>query len=545
MVVRTRPGNLLAALGRPLGYAPPGLAVPAAAVALVMLLPLAYLVFRAFGAGVDALHLALSVRALQLLAQTAALAVTVTVAAIGIGLPIAWLTSRTDLPGRGALSILLVLPLVVPTYVGALAYIAAAGPRGLLQQALAGPFGIERLPDIYGFWGAASVLALFTYPYVVLSVRGALMRLDPALDQASRSLGVGPVGTFFRITLPVLRPPVTAGALLVALYTLSDFGAVSLLQFDSFTRAIYLQYQGSLDRTMAAVLSLMLVVLTAIVLAVEARARGRARYYRVASGAAATPALVPLGGLRWAALGFCLGVLALAVLVPLGILAYWLGRGIAAGASFAVVWVALANSTYASALAAGLGLVCAFPVAVLAVRHHGALTTLIERITYSAFALPGIVIALALVFFAANYAWPLYQTLALLVLAYLIRFLPEAVGSVRTGLLQVSPRLEEAARSLGRGPLRVLLTITAPLVWPGAMAGAALVFMSVMKELPVTLLLSPIGFRTLATESWSAATEGFFAQAALPALLLVAASAASLPLILREASREEPEEIHE
>jgi iron(III) transport system permease protein len=162
-----------------------------------------------------------------------------------------------------------------------------------------------------------------------------------------------------------------------------------------------------------------------------------------------------------------------------------------------------------------------------------------------AFALPGIVIALALVFFGANYAQALYQTLALLVLAYVIRFLPEAVGSVRTGLLQVSPRLEEAARSLGSGPLRVLVRVTAPLVWPGAMAGAALVFMSTMKELPVTLLLAPIGFRTLATTSWSYATEGFFAQAALPALLLVAASAASLPLLLRQEKRQETEQTHE
>jgi iron(III) transport system permease protein len=545
MGVSSRPSGVIAKLGRPFAGTPAVLAVPAVAVALLMLLPLAYLIVRALGAGIDALHLAFSFRTFQLLLQTSALAATVTLAAVAIGLPVAWLTARTDLPGRGVLGILLVLPLVVPSYVGALAYIAAAGPRGLLQQALATMIGVERLPAIYGFWGAAAVLTLFSYPYVVLSVRGALQRLDPSLDQASRSLGVGPVATFFRVTLPILRPALTAGALLVALYTLSDFGAVSLLQFDSFTRAIYLQYQGSLDRTMAAVLSLILVGVAAIVLAVEARTRGRARYHRLAAGAQAAPGLIRLGHLRWAGLAFCLVVLLLAVILPLSILVYWLGRGLAAGTSFGPVWTALGNSIYASALAAGASLACAFPVAILAVRYPGRLSALIERVTYLAFALPGIVIALALVFFGANYAQALYQTLALLVLAYVIRFLPEAVGSVRTGLLQVSPRLEEAARSLGSGPLRVLVRVTAPLVWPGAMAGAALVFMSTMKELPVTLLLAPIGFRTLATTSWSYATEGFFAQAALPALLLVAASAASLPLLLRQEKRQETEQTHE
>ncbi|MEO7296500.1 MAG: ABC transporter permease subunit, partial [Candidatus Limnocylindria bacterium] len=153
------------------------------------------------------------------------------------------------------MTIVSILPLVVPSYVGGYAVVAAFGPRGALQSILE-PFGVARLPELYGFPGAALALTLFSFPYVVLSVRGTLLRLDPAYEEVSRSLGRGPWRTFFSVTLPQLRPAITAGALLVALYALADFGAVSLLQFDSFTRAIYVQYRASFDPTLAAVLAL-------------------------------------------------------------------------------------------------------------------------------------------------------------------------------------------------------------------------------------------------------------------------------------------------
>lgn len=519
---------------RPQPWPPAILWIPAVAVALAMLLPVWYLILRAVGGGAQAIELAASARAIQLLAQSAALALVVTAAASALGLALAWLTLRTDLPGWRLWSVLLVLPLVIPTYVGGFVYVAALGPRGLLQQLLQPLLGIERLPEIYGFWGASFVLAIFTYPYVLLSVSGVLVRLDPRFEQASRSLGRGAWQTFLRVTVPLLRPAVGAGALLVCLYTLSDFGAVSLLQFDSLTRAIYLQYQASFDRTMAAVLALWLMLLTGAVLLLESMTRGRARYYHSAAGVPEAPARLSLGCLRWPALGFCSLVAFLGVGLPLGVLAYWLIRGLAFGANASIVWAAVGNSALASGVAAVITVALAGPVAVLAVRYSGALSAAIERVTYAAFALPGIVVALALIFFSANYLPIVYQTLPLLAFAYLVRFLPEAVGCVRAGLVQVSPRVEEAARSLGRSAQQVLLTVTMPLVWPGLMAGAALVFLSAMKELPVTLLLSPIGFRTLATTAWGAAAEGFFAQAALPSLLLVLVSAGSLVFLLNQ-----------
>jgi len=342
--------------------------------------------------------------------------------------------------------------------------------------------------------------------------------------------------TFFRVTLPQLKPAIIAGALLVALYSLSDFGAVSLLQYDSFSREIYIQYRSAFDRTPAAILALMLVALTAAILLLEGRTRGRGRYDRRSVARAGTT--VELGRWRWPALLFCGGVVAAALAAPIGVLSFWLVRGLAEGEPLRPLWNAAWSSVYASGLAAGAVAVSALPVAVLVVRFPGRVSGLVERMTYLGYALPGIVLALSLVFLGANYAPWAYQTLGMLVFAYAVHFLPQAVGATRAALLQVSPSVEEAARGLGRGPAGVLATVTAPLAGSGILAGAALVFLTTMKELPATLLLSPTGFETLATRVWGATTDAFFARAAAPALLLIALSAVPMYLlVIRERAK--------
>jgi iron(III) transport system permease protein len=310
------------------------------------------------------------------------------------------------------------------------------------------------------------------------------------------------------------------------------------MRYDTFTRVIYVQYR-SFDRSQAALLALVLVVLTVVFLVLEARTQSRARYYQGSTGAARPPTLVRLGLWRWPALLFCAGVVFLSLGLPAGVLAYWLIRGLRAGEAITALGLATWNSVLASGLAAAVTVAAALPVAILAVRRPGPLTRRLERLTYSAFALPGIVIALALVFFGANHASWLYQTLPMLILAYGILFIPQAVGALRSALLQIHPNLEEAARTLGRRPAQVFLAITLPLLRPGLVAGASLVFLTAMKELPATLILAPIGFKTLATAVWSAVSEAFFAQAAAPALLIVLMS--SLPMtffMLREQSVE-------
>jgi iron(III) transport system permease protein len=352
--------------------------------------------------------------------------------------------------------------------------------------------------------------------------------MDPALEESARSLGHDSWGVFRRVTLPHLRPALIAGAVLVALYTLRDFGAVSIMRFTTFTRAIYIQYQSALDRSSAAVLSLVLVALTVLLLSVELRSRRTEQIYGSAENGHGRQARLALGPWRWPALLLCGSLVSLALVLPAGVLTYWLVRALQEGPDITTLLQATRNSMLASGLAALITLVAATPLAVLGARSPGRWSRWTERFSHVGFALPGIVIALALVFFGIRAALPLYQTLPMLLLAYLILFLPQAVGALRSSMLQVPVILEEAGRSLGRGPISVFLRVTLPLVRPGLVAGAALVFLTTMKELQATLILSPFGFNTLATEVWSAVSEAFFARAAGPALLLILVS--SLPM---------------
>ena len=502
------------------------------------LVPLVYLLIRAGDAGAGGIWEVVSApRTLRLLRDTIGLTLAVTASTIAIAVPLAWLTVRTDLPGRRLLTVLAALPLAIPTYVGGFAFVAFAGPRGTLQSWLE-PLGVERIPSIYGFWGAWLVLTLFTYPYVLLTVRASLRRMDPTMEEASRTLGASAMTTFRRITLPQLRPAITAGGLLVALYTLSDFGAVSLLRFDSFTRAIFVSYRASVDRTTAAVLALMLVALTFVVVALELRSRGRASYHRLHAGGSRVAATVPLGRWRWPAAGAVVGLIVMALGIPVGVITLWLVRGLEAGEPMRVTFELAGNSLWAAALGTVVVIVAAWPVSLLAARHRTRTSRLVEMACWVGYALPGVVVALSLVFLGARVTPGLYQTMAMLVFAYAVLFLPQALGSMRSTLLQVNPELEEASRSLGRGPLATFRRIVIPLARPGVLAGGALVFLTIMKELPATLLLAPTGFRTLATQVWNATAESFFGRAAGPALVLILlASVPMVFLVLREGDR--------
>lgn len=515
-----RPGNF--------PWPPASLWFPALLVALLVLLPVFYLIVRTLGAGGEIESLLFRRRTLDILTRTLLLVFGVTGLSLAIALPLAWLTTRTDLPFRRIWMVLTAVPLVLPSYVAGFIVIAALGPRGMLQQVLAGPFGVERLPEIYGFPGSLLTITLVSYPYILLPLQATMRGLDPCLEEASHILGYGPGHTFRRVTLPLLRPAIASGALLVALYTLHDFGAVSLMRYETFTWAIYLQYQTSFDRMAAAALSMVLLVIAVIMLYIEFATRGQYIVHRSTAGVTRPPQPVKLGSWRLPALFFCSMVVLVSLVMPLSVLGYWLWLGISRGISLDLLWTSTLNSGYVSILAALAITVAALPVAILAVRYPGKLTYLLERSTYIGFALPGIVIALALVFFGSNYVPFIYQTLGLLIFAYAILFLPQAVGAIRSSLLQVSPSLEEAARILGRSHLKMVLSVTLPLVRPGILAGAGLVFLTTVKELPATLLLSPIGFKTLAISIWSATSEASFARASVPSLLLIILS--SLPM---------------
>ena len=502
-------------------------ALIAAAAACV---PLIYLIVRAAQADADTWSSVLRGDTVRLLLNTVALAAAVTAAATAIAIPCAWLTERTDLPGARWWRTITVVPLAVPSYVAALAVIAALGPSGSLQRLLA-PLGVDSLPELYGFAGAWLVLTLFTYPYILLVLRAGLRDLDPALEEASRSLGKSSWHTFLRVTLPQLRVPLAAGALLVALYVISDFGAVSMMRYDTFTRAIYARFATTFDRSSLAVLSLVLVGLVTLVLAVELSQRRRGRYYRLGSGAARSPRIVRLRRHRWTATGFLALLTVVALIIPLGVLLHWFARGLSQGETFSGLAPAVLHSLEAAALAGAVAVAAALPIAIVVVRRPGWLAALIDRASYTGYALPGVVVAFAMIFFSLRVVPGLYQTLAVLIFTYAVLFLPQATGALRSALVRVPPSLEEASRSLGRSPRQTLLSVTLPLIAPGVISGFALVFLTTMKELPATLLLAPTGFDTLATRVWAEQEEAFFARAAAAGLLLLLCAALPLPLL--------------
>jgi iron(III) transport system permease protein len=470
----------------------------------IALIPLGFLVVRTARVGwVGIVEELLTVRVAELAARSLGLALVVSSACILLGVCCAFAVTRTDLPGRRFFGVLAALPLAVPTYIAAFGWVSAFN-------------------EFDGFWAAALVLTLCCYPYVYLPVAGSLVGTDPAQEEVSKSLGRGPVGTFLGVTARQVRPAIMAGALLVALYVLSDFGAVSILRADTFTRAIFIEFDLGFDRTGALVLSTVLIALTVVLLVAENLTRQRqARYAPVGAAVRRPHARAHLGGLRWPALIALAAIPVLALGVPVVNLAQRLAAGMSRPGSLAEVALAAGNSLWISLAGAALTTVLALPIGILAARRHGRFTTLIERLSYLTHALPGVVIGLSLVFFGVTVAFALYQTVWLLLLAYAALFLPLAVAAVTSAAGQSPPILEDVARSLGRRSSTVWRTVTLPLAMPGIGAGAALVFITGMKELPATLLLRPTGMETLATRLWTYTTVASYAAAAPYAALLV------------------------
>jgi iron(III) transport system permease protein len=510
---------------------------------LIAIAPIVYLVARATaGGGLQSLEVSTIGPATI---RTFVLAILVAVGAVGIGVPLAVLTIRTDLPLRRVALVLGALPLVIPSYVGALALLGALGPRGLLAQALE-PLGVFRLPTIDGLLGSTIVLVLFTYPYVLLLTAAALRRVDPALEQAARGMGRGSLDTFVRVTLPQIRSAVIAGALLAALYAMSDFGVVSLLRCTTLTREAFLRYDALYDPAGAAAVGLVLAALALLMVGAEqwtVRGSTIAARRRVRARDATTP--LELG--RTARLGasaFVIMIISLALILPLAILIWW-ALTLIGDASLLTQLVdalpAAANAIGVSTAAAIVCLVLALPVAALVTRSSGRLPRWIESVSYVGYALPGIVVGLGLVFFAIRTAPFLYQTVALVVLAYVVRLLPQAISGARSGWERVDPRFEQAARGMGRSASGTLFRVTLPLAAPGVLTGAALVVLTAIKELPATLLLRPNGFETPATIIWQKTNVAEYSSAAIPALLLIAISAIPVYfLLIRPEARPHP-----
>ena len=504
-------------------HAPPlSLRAVAVLVALAFVAPFGYLVVRNLQDAAGFLDAVTDARTLGPLLRTLVLASTVSVATAVVGTAAAWLVTRTDLPVRRMWRLLLPLPLVIPSFIGAFAYVATFATGGLVEQLLS-PVVDVRLPQVRGFPAAFAVLTLLTFPYVYLPVAARLQQLPPSQEEAARLLGRRPRQVFTSIVLPQVRPAILAGALLVFLYNVSEFGAVQLLRYDTLTRAVYTT--RTLDPSTSFALSLELGVLALLVVMLERiTVRGPAV---VTSQRSMRGLHVRLGRWRPVATAAVAGLVGMSLLAPLGVLAYWAIRGLVNDATRAsalsshlgeLVEPAITTARV-SVEAAVLAVVVALPVSLLSVRYRDRAAGVASGLVTAGFALPGLAIALAVVFWTVG--TPLYQTELLLVMAYVVHFGAQSLRAADVAVASVPNRLDEAARTLGASRWRRLRTVDLPLMAPGLLAGGGLVLLSVMKELPATLLLSPNGFRTLATTAWDAMNDAYFADASIASLALV------------------------
>lgn len=456
---------------------------------------------------------------LQLTLNTVMLTLAVTATCLVVGVAAAIVVSRVQLPGGRAWLLVAALPLAVPSYLAAYGWLVLA-------------------PAFSGFFASWLVMSAVCVPYVILPVAAVMRNSSGDLEAVARSLGRGSFGAFRAATWPRVRAAAMAGALLVALYTLSDFGAVSMLRFQTLTWGIKSAYGASFDRHQAALLALVLVALALIVVAAERKTRGA---ISTAAGRTIPPRPVRAG---WLA-----PVLALLLVSPIfGVLLPMSGlitqlmqaetiRGIDGARLLGAIGATIALAFAGAILAVALAL----PIAMLAARYRGRLVNVIESVGYLGHSLPGIVVGLSLVFFSLAVLPGLYQTAVMLVFAYAVLFMSKSIGSARSGLSAVPVSLTDVSRTLGLSPLATWWRVTWRLAAPAIGVGALLVAIAIMKELPATLLLRPTGISTLAVELWNRTGVLEFGGAApyAAALVLIAAVPAFFLSGIRGARMEE------
>ncbi|MFT4172332.1 MAG: iron ABC transporter permease [Rhodocyclaceae bacterium] len=482
----------------------PWLSALAIVVALLSLMPLGFVVWATMSAGwPQIVALLVRPRIFELLGNTLWLIVLTVPGCAALGVALAWLTERTTLPGRRVWSLLAAAPLAVPAFMHSYAWISVA-------------------PAMHGLGAATLVSVLAYFPFMYLPVAATLRRLDPALEDVAASLGAPPFRVFVGVVLPQLKLPVWGGALLIGLHLLAEYGLYAMLRFDTFTTAIFDQFQASYNGVAAHMLAGMLVISCLGLLTLEAVTRGRARYARIGAGSARTMAPTPLGPTGNV---LCIALPLLTCLLALGVPLFTLGRWLYLGGLHVwqapELWMALGQTVVWAGAGALVTTCAAIPMAWLSVRAPGRLSRVLEALNYVTGSLPGIVIALALVTITVRVALPLYQSAVTVLLAYLLLFLPRALISLRAGIAQTSPELENVARSLGRSPRRALWEITLRLAAPSMAAGAALVFLGITNELTATLLLAPNGTYTLATGFWAYTAEIDYVTAAPYAFIMM------------------------
>ena len=454
----------------------------------------------------------------ELLTNTLLLIVLTVPLCLVLGVGGAWLVERTTLRGHRWWAVALAAPLAIPAFVNSYAWASA-------------------VPSLQGVWSGVLIATLSYFPLVYIPAAAVLARLDPAIEQSAASLGLGPWAVFFRVVLPQLRIAMTGGALLVSLHLLAEYGAFAMIRFDTFTTAIMSQFQSTFNGTAGNMLASVLVFFCLLLLLLEVRSRGTARYARIGSGAQAKAVRLALGYWQLPSQLALLAVTFLAFGLPLGLVLRWVLLGGPEIWSAVEFVPALLQTLGYGAAGALVTTVVAFPLAYLAVRHPGWFSKGLELSNYITSSLPGIVVGLAFVTISIRLVPGIYQSAGLLIAAYVLLFLPRSLVNLRSGIAQAPKELDEAARSLGKSPLASFMKVTLRLSAPAAAGGAALVFLAIVNELTATLLLSPNGTSTLATEFWSKSSEIDYTGAAPYALLMILLSAPMTYLLFQQSKK--------
>lgn len=501
--------------------------------AALILLPLGYVTSQALSADPAVWSRLWTTRIPELLTNTIWLSASVACLTLLLGVSTAWLVTRIEFLGRGLWEGALVLPLAMPTYVLAYIYsylLGFGGPVEHVWQLIAGPQARVFSPQSY--LGATLVMTLDTFPFVYLLSRSALLNLNVSFEEVSRASGISRLKTLWLVTLPLMRPSIAAGLALVILYVVSDFGAVSLLRYQTLTYAVFQQMTGRSDNTAASILSLLLVGLALLFLVTERWFRHRSRFYQT-TGRYRRPERHRFG---WLGTTLVTGYLALVVGASFGLPAYLLviwslspeAQATIDNRFFGFLW----NSGFLAACAATGGVLIGLPLAYMANRRPSWLNLGCLQAAYAGYVLPGPVAALAVLVLCLNLTPFLYGSVLVLIVAYVIHFLPAGLQSLEPALQQITPNLEEVARTLGLGVRQTWQRVTLPLMRNGFIVAWVLMFLQTMKELPATLLLRPVGFDTLAIRVWMEASEEYYQLAAPSALLIVLLGLPTLLLLL-------------
>ena len=488
---------------------------------LCAIIPLIYVIGEASSLSSERWLSLWGTRLPQLLGNTLTLAFLVSIASLILGLSSAWLVVRREFPGRKIAEWLLLLPLTIPTYVFAHIYTNLWESDGWLGQIWVAIMPADLpLPDLYNVFGVTIILSLAGFSYIYLLVRGALSQSTRNLEEAARIQGYRSVRIFFKVNLPMLRPALAAGLALIILHTLSDFGAVSMLRYQTFTLSIYTQMSGRMDHQAAAGLSLVLVFLSLTFLVLERFFRQRQRYYSGAQSRRVRrkPASSREKFFIWAWLG---SLTFFSFILPVFWMLTWTIDAIFSGTINVDFWRYTINTGIIAFTAATIALILAFPIAFFHVRKHSVMSQAFINLSSVGFVLPGPVIALGVMAFILAQLPLLYGSLFALIIAIVIRFLPLAIQSQEAALQQLTPSIEEAGRTLGAGPIENLRRVTLPIIRNGLASAWVLVFIDTLKELPATLLLRPTGFDTLPVRIWIEASEEMLDLAAPAALVLV------------------------